>query len=720
MTDEPDDLLEALRDENDELRARIAELEASREEYRRQMTEVLTSASWRVTAPLRGLVGKGRLAKRRVRELPRKVGRTPTRTSTTGLFAPRGRLLETADSPLLALPLDWAEVAPHPAPLLEPRRNRILVVAHVYYPEVWPDIEDRLSRLPEAYDLIVTLVRGKAESLENELKRRLPHARIHHVENHGRDFGPLIDLANRGLLHGYDAVLKVHTKRSPHRVDGDAWRITLLDGVLPDPDAVRRIVDLLRKDRDVGLVAPTGHLKGAETWGSDQQLVEALAARFPFAFDPDALLYAAGSMFWARPWVLERLADLQLDARHFAPEADHLDGSTAHALERFVGVLTTASGLEQVEVADVASRLHKARRVKPAPRVLAFYLPQYHQTAENDGWWGEGFTDWVNVEKARPLYDGHRQPIKPGELGYYDLADPSVMRAQAALAREHGVDGLVMYHYWFDGRPVLDTPLKNLLADPSIDLPFALCWANENWTRRWDGLDSEVLIGQSYADGWADRFYDDLLPALRDPRYLRVEGKPLLIVYRPGHVKGARAAIARWKARAAQDGLGGLHVLAVTPSRDFEALPADVAGVLDGLVRFPPGNGIGLQSVLGLAPDVEAGLTGDVYSYDTAVDGADLSTTGVHGLRLHPGVMPGWDNTARRGTDAYVFHGGNPVSFRRWLARAADAAVAGGPDPLLFVNAWNEWAEGAHLEPDARFGRANLEAVQDVVRGGRR
>ena len=722
VPDEPDDLLDALREENEDLRARIAELEASREEYRRQMAEVLTSASWRVTAPLRGVVGRSRLARRRVRELPRRVaGRAVApRTTTTGLFPPRCPPLETADSPLLHLPLRWDEVVPARAPLAQPRRNRLLVVAHVYYPEVWPDIEDRLSRLPEAYDLIVTLVRGRAESLERELGRRLPHAQIHHVDNHGRDFGPLIDLANRGLLHGYDAVLKVHTKRSPHRVDGDAWRVTLLDGVLPSPEGVRRIVELLRTDRDVGIVAPTGHLKGSETWGSDLQLVEALAARFPFAFDPDALQYPAGSMFWARPWVLERLADLQLRAAHFSPEADHLDGSTAHALERFVGVVATASGLDQVEVADVPSRLHRARRPATPPRVLAFYLPQYHRTPENDAWWGKGFTDWVNVEKARPLYDGHAQPARPGELGYYDLADPEVLRAQAALARTHGVDGLVLHSYWFDGRPLLDTPLRNLLADRTIDLPFALCWANEHWTRRWDGLDSEVLIGQSYSAGWADRFYDDLLPALRDPRYVHVDGAPLLVVYRPGQIPDAAAAVLRWKERAVADGLGGLHVLSVVPSRDFEPLSPETAAALDGLVRFPPGSGIGLQSVRALAPDCESGLTGDVYSYDAAVDGADLAPTGPHGLRVHPGVMPGWDNTARRGTDAYVFHGGNPVSFRRWLARAADAAAASGPDRLVFVNAWNEWAEGAHLEPDARFGRANLEAVQDVVQRARR
>jgi lipopolysaccharide biosynthesis protein len=723
---DPDDLLEALRAENDELRDRITMLEAAAAEYRRQMTEVLTSASWRLSAPLRGSAGKLRLARRRVRAIPKRLTsperRAAAATPTTGLFAPTRRAATSGTphpSPLLDLPSEHPARSPRPAPEPTTRRARLLVVAHVFYPEVWPDIEDRLSRIPEDYDLIVTLVEGPAESLESHISRRLPRARIHHVENRGRDSWPLIDLARMGAFEGYDAVLKVHTKRSLHRLDGDAWRIELLDGLLPSPEGIRRILDLMRRDQTVGVVVPTGHLKGPETWGSDQELVEALAARMPFAFDPDDLRYPAGSMYWARPWLLQRLADLELGPEHFEPEAGHLDGSTAHAIERFVGVMAAAAGLDQVETDEVPSRLHRARKaVTSTPRVLAFYLPQFHQTPENDEWWGEGFTEWVNVDRARPLYAGHAQPVEPGELGRYDLSDVKVMQQQADLAADHGVAGFMMYHYWFDGRALLDTPLRNLLADPSIDFPFALCWANESWTRRWDGLDQDVLIAQTYPQGWEDAFYEDLLPALRDHRYLRVDGKPLLVIYRLGQLPDAARTIARWRERAADDGLGGLHVLAVTPSRDFEALPREAAEALDGLVHFPPGSGIGLQSLRGIAPGLDPGLSGDIYSYDAAVDGADLRTTGPHGLRVHPGVMPGWDNTPRRGAAAYAFHRGNPVSFRRWLTRAVDAAAAGGDEPLVFVNAWNEWAEGAYLEPDARFGRANLETVRDVTRRG--
>ena len=686
------------------------------------MSEVLTSASWRVTAPLRGAAGQLRLGRRRVRQLPRTLarGRAPAKTPTYGLFPPgtrhEGSGYQTEPSPLLGHPLDHTARLPRPEPQPLRTGRRVLVVAHVFYPEVWPEIEDRLSRLPEDYDLVVTLVRGRAEALESRITSRLPRARIHLVENHGRDSRPLNHLARLGIFDDdYDAVLKIHTKRSLHRLDGDAWRVMLLDGVLPSPQGVDRILELFRKDPNVGLVVPAGGVRGSETWGSNQELVAALSARFPFAFDPDQLEYPAGSMYWANPFILRRLADLEIGPHHFEPEAEHLDGSSAHAIERFIGVVCNASGLDIVETADVPSRLHKARsHRRKRPNVLAFYLPQFHTNPENDAWWGEGFTDWVNVDRAKPLYKGHRQPIEPGELGRYDLAEPKVLAAQAELAQEYGVTGFVMYHYWFEGKPLLDTPLRNLLDDPDIEFPFALCWANETWTRRWDGLDKDVLIAQTYAPGWVDGYYDSIAPALADSRYIRVDGKPLLVVYRAGQLPDGGSAIRRWRERAAQDGLEGLHVLAVTPTRDFEGIPADTLRELDGLVRFPPGSGIGLQSVAHLAPGLDPEHDGDIYSYDAAIDGADLDVTGPQGLPVHPGVMPGWDNTARRGRSAYVFHGGNPVSFRRWVTRASEAA-AKLDEPMIFVNAWNEWAEGAYLEPDTRFGRANLEAIRSVL-----
>jgi len=263
-----DDLLETLREENEALLVRIAHLEAITDEYRRQMAGLLNSSSWRVTAPLRGVAAQSRLARRRIRRLPERLARRPEPEPfyTAGLFPPDvpppGGLV-TAASPLLAHPQP-ANPGRQPRLRLQGARSdaRVLVVAHVYYPEVWFDIEDRLARIPEPYDLVISLVAGRAAVLESEIAERLPHAIVHRVPNVGRDLGPLVELARAKAFDGYDAILKVHTKRSPHRHDGDAWRVALLDGLMPSPEGIRRIIELLRRDDSVGLEPTAGRGAG--------------------------------------------------------------------------------------------------------------------------------------------------------------------------------------------------------------------------------------------------------------------------------------------------------------------------------------------------------------------------------------------------------------------------------------------------------------------------
>lgn len=708
---------DALRAENERLAQRVADLEMTVVEYRAQMRQVLGSFSWRITSPLRAAASRYRMAKVRLKRALRRMRhrRQPADgVLTAGLFPPPAASLPEF-SPLRRGFDPQALVRPPAAdgPVRRPPGSpRLLVVAHVHYPELWGDIEDRLARMPEAHDLIVTVTEGAAESVITDVLRHHPKARIDIVPNRGRDWGPLVALANEGALSGYDAIAKVHTKKSEHRIDGDGWRLALLDGIFESPEAIRRIVDLLQEDRGVGIIVPTGHVAGPEHWGSDQPIVEMLASRLPMAFDPTDLQFPSGSMFWCRPWLLERLADLCLTAADFEMEAGQYDGTTAHALERLVGLYAQCGAMDVVEVMDVAPRLKEVRRNPQAPpRVLAFYLPQYHRTRENDEFWGEGFTDWVNVTKAKPLFDGHRQPILPSDdVGLYDLADPDVMRRQARTAQEYGIEGFLVHHYWFNGRQVLDLPLKNWLADPTIELPLALCWANEPWTRRWDGLERDVLIPQSFSPGWERRYVDDMAPYLADPRYIRVEGTPLLVIYRVDLLPDAISAIRRIRERADQVGVGPLHLLAVLPGRDFGVLPDGVAAEVDGLIAFPPGSGITLEHAPVPGPG-NGGLGRDhVLSYESAARRLPDLALGT----WHRTVFPGWDNTARRGSSGYVFVGANAVSFRGWMQRAVaeDVPVRGN---LRFVNAWNEWAEGAGIEPSRRFGRGALSAVEDSM-----
>lgn len=702
------------------LRQRVEDLEFTVNEYRGQMSQIFGSASWKLTSPVRITAARYRTAKIRARRAAKRIKNGKPnlddhKVLTAGLFMPElSALPETSplrqkiDVNTLKRPVEAD------GPLHRPEGDpTVLVVAHVHYPELWGDIDDRLSRMPCAFDLIVTITEGTAEQAIPTIMRKHPKARIELVANKGRDWAPMVMLANRGLLSGYDAIAKVHTKKSEHRIDGDGWRIALLDGILESPYQIQRIIDLLQEDRSVGLVVPTGHVAGTEHWGSNQGIIEALAYRLPMAFDPDELRFPAGSMFWCRPWLLERIADLDIGDEHFEPEAGQYDATTAHALERLMGIYSTVGGMDIVEAMDVKQRLTNYRKSPQIrPNIYAFYLPQYHQCPENDEFWGEGFTDWVNVKKAKPLFEGHRQPILPSdEVGFYDLKDPEVLRKQARIAKDHGIDGFVFHHYWFDGKKVLDTPINNWLNDPTIDLPLAICWANEPWTRRWDGLDHDVLIPQTYGEDWANRFWDDISPFLNDPRYIRVNGAPMLIIYRLGEIPNPTDAIDVWRKRAETDGHSALHLLAVVPSREIDELVPEVIEATDGLVGFPPGSDIRLESLTAQLSPSE-GLQGGFMSYQAALLWNVSTQRG--GSVHHAGLMPGWDNTARRGATAHGFVGSNPVTWRRAIFGKMPR-TAEPPDQMVFVNAWNEWAEGASIDVGMRFASGYLVAVDDAT-----
>jgi lipopolysaccharide biosynthesis protein len=339
------------------------------------------------------------------------------------------------------------------------------------------------------------------------------------------------------------------------------------------------------------------------------------------------------------------------------------------------------------------------------PRLLAFFLTQFHPIPENDVWWGKGFTEWTNVTKAKPLFDGHHQPHLPTDFGFYDLRVRETRRDQIRLAKQYGIDGFCYHYYWFSGTRLLNQPLDDMLADPESDMPFCLCWANENWTRRWDAAEHEILIAQRYLPDDDINFIKGLIPFFSDSRYIRVDGKPILIVYRPQHLPDPNKTVAIWREHCRKVGIGEIHLCAALTHGNLDYGQFG----FDSGVEFPPHN---LQCP-NLARNIafHAPFSGYVFEYsEIARDCLDRRYVQANVFR---GVFPAWDNSPRTGGRGVIVLGSSPENYEHWLGQAIHKTEQDFPDQdrLVFINAWNEWAEGCHLEPDRRWQRGYLEAT---------
>lgn len=345
-------------------------------------------------------------------------------------------------------------------------------------------------------------------------------------------------------------------------------------------------------------------------------------------------------------------------------------------------------------------------------RYIAYYLPQFHETPENNEWWGPGFTEWTNVSKALPRYVGHYQPRLPEELGFYDLSDVNVLRRQAELARRGGIYGFCIHNYWFSGRTVLDTPIKLLLENKDIDLRFCLNWANETWSRRWDGSETHVLLKQNHAPGEDIQYAEYISEFIRDDRYIRVNGRPLIMLYRPGLLSDAKATVLRWREFFQSRGLGNPYIIMPQAFGDDDPR---VYG-MDAAAGFPPHKvATGARDIRRRLRYLDTRFEGRVVAYDEVVERAIAE--GGDGFTLLPGVFPNWDNEARRTNRGRSFAGSSPFKYARWLEAASRKALNAptADEQIVFINAWNEWAEGAYLEPDRHYGCAYLFQTRRVL-----
>lgn len=363
--------------------------------------------------------------------------------------------------------------------------------------------------------------------------------------------------------------------------------------------------------------------------------------------------------------------------------------------------------------------------------VYAFYLPQFHRTSENDQWWGEGFTEWVSIKNAKPLYEGHYQPREPLNGNYYDLSDVSVMEWQGSLAREYGISGFCVYHYWFEGKQLLQKPMEQLLEHKEIDFPYFFCWANESWTNAWATNDGKpkVLMLQGYGneEKW-ELHFQYLLQFFNDNRYIKRSNKPLFVIYRPERIPCLNEMLDYLDRRAKEEGFDGICFI----SQQFEFLlnggnnprfayrieyqpcysdyscissaRRRINRMEDAVIRF-------FRERLKIATPKVKGLRR--LSYDKLWQ--NILQHKPLDERVLPGAFVGWDNTPRYKNKGYVIDGSDPSKFQKYFKQLIQKTKTEYKKDMIFVFAWNEWAEGGYLEPDEKYGYGYLNAIKHAL-----
>ena len=349
-------------------------------------------------------------------------------------------------------------------------------------------------------------------------------------------------------------------------------------------------------------------------------------------------------------------------------------------------------------------------------KVIAWYLPQFHQLEINNQFHGRGFTEWTNTSRAIPLFTGHYQPHIPYDVGYYDLLNPDTLKRQIHLAKHYGIYGFCIHYYWFSGKRIMEKPLELLLNHKELDIPFCLDWATENWTALWDGGNREVMMEQTLDVREAEKFMEDILPYMEDSRYIKIDGRPVLAIYRVNTFEQNRVRdlLSGLRKIAKEKGFPDLYIML---SNAFRFRGDVTEWGADAMVEYPPHEIDRFTDKYIPEGYVNPWFNGTIFNMSSFID--DKRYMLKHENRTYfRSVLTSWDNSARKATSkGRVFHGLNPDTFRIWLKDAVveSKAIHTEEEDIVFVNSWNEWAEGSHLEPDLKYGYGYLQAVKEVL-----
>ena len=609
---------------------------------------------------------------------------------------------------------------------------KIAVHLHLFYSDMLEECVKHLNNIPVGFDLYVSTAEENDPNQITEFLRSninlLKKVVVKKVPNRGRDLAPLIIDFGKDLLN-YDFIAHIHTKKSPHDLHLESWFEDIMNTLLGSQAGIYQIFKLLLNDAKFVYPAPNEKILVDESgWGDNYilalnlmpKLLKEKIESYPLVEFPQ------GSMFWAKSHALSRFLGLPLKYTDFPSEPIPSNGTIVHVLERLLLVAANKVPGRNYRIYLPSSIVkesyyenqkdYSAASIHKTVRVLSYYLPQFYAIPENDEWHGKGFTEWNKVQSANPLFYGHYQQRVPHkDLGYYFLNSPKMLKKQAELMRLSGVHGQIFYHYWFQGKLILEKPAQMLLVDKSIEMPFCFCWANENWTRKWDGNEDEILLEQKYTEQDAIQFINYLIPFFKDERYIKIEERPVLFIYRPASIPNFEVYKASWEKICVENGLRAPFIVAVL-TRGAKS-PTDY------------GMDAGCERVLhdwtnGNVKDIKNNLysywpiRGSVLDYDEVAD-YYMSQSSKVDFTYFRSIIPSWDNAPRYGSEAYIIHDSTPKKFQEWLGGLILDAEERLPENRRFVivNAWNEWSESAVLEPDNRFGYAYLNSIGRALSG---